>query len=106
MAVPENVVQRNALDTEPQVSVLDIPIAPGIARSLNAFRRDLPALLENHNGQWVAYHGDERIGFGRTQTELYQECVRRGLQRDEFFVCSVDTGAADEEEEIEISPDV
>jgi hypothetical protein len=34
----------------------------------------------------VAYHGDERIGFGKTQTEVYQECFRRGLQRGEFYV--------------------
>jgi hypothetical protein len=36
--------------------------------------------------QWVAYHGDERVGFGKTQTEVYQECFRRGLQRGEFYV--------------------
>ena len=34
----------------------------------------------------MAYHGDERIGFARTDTELYHECLRRGLQRGEFYV--------------------
>ena len=106
MSAPENVAHRNAQETEHEVSVLDIPIAPGVARSLDAFRRDLPKLLETHSREWVAYHGDERIGFGRTQTELYQECLRRGLKRDDFFVCSIEPGAADEEEEIEVSPDV
>lgn len=51
-----------------------------IAKSQEAFRRDLPELLKNRYGQWVAYHGDERIGFGRTQLELYRECLRRGLK--------------------------
>ncbi len=41
-----------------------------IQKSIDAFRRDLPELLRTHPGQWVAYHGDERIGFGRTETEL------------------------------------
>ncbi|HPM81004.1 MAG TPA: hypothetical protein PLF81_09905 [Candidatus Anammoximicrobium sp.] len=44
-----------------------------IARSQAAFRRDLPELLKTHYWQWVAYHGDDRICFGRTQFELYEE---------------------------------
>jgi hypothetical protein len=31
-------------------------------------------------------HGDERIGFGRSQFELYDECIRRGLRDDEFVL--------------------
>lgn len=62
------------------------PVLPGIQRSLDAFHRDLPELMKTHYGQWVAYHGDKRIGFGRTQTALYQECVRRGLKKGEFIV--------------------
>ncbi|MBI3466586.1 MAG: hypothetical protein HY000_26530 [Planctomycetes bacterium] len=57
-----------------------------IQRSQEAFRRDLPELLKKRRGQWVAYHGDERIGFGRTETLLYQECFRRGLTDDAFVV--------------------
>jgi len=56
--------------------------------SQQAFWRDLPGLLKRKWGRrrFVAYHGDQRIGFVRTQTELYQECFRRGLQRGEFYV--------------------
>ena len=64
----------------------DFTIAPMIAKSQAAFRRDLPRLLGDRYGQWVAYHGDERIGFGRSQFELYDECIRRGLRDDEFVV--------------------
>ena len=39
-------------------------ISPMVAKSQEAFRRDLPELLKNHYGQWVAYHGDERLGLG------------------------------------------
>ncbi len=65
------------------------PVPPGILRSLTAFRRDLPELMKTHYGQWVAYHGDERLGFGRHKTPLFQECLRRGLQRGEFIVYMV-----------------
>src|SRR4051794_27765725 len=36
-----------------------------------AFRRDLPALLKERPGQWVAYHGPNRVGFASTDDELY-----------------------------------
>ena len=39
-------------------------IPPMVAKSQEAFRRELPELLKNHYGQWVAYHGDERLGLG------------------------------------------
>lgn len=71
-------------------------IAPLVARSQAAFRRDLPELLKTHYRQWVAYHGEDRIRFGRTQFELYEECYRRGLHDDEFVVRSVEPEMPDE----------
>ncbi len=41
-----------------------------IERSQNAFRHDLSELMKTHYQQWVAYHGDERLGFGRSETAL------------------------------------
>jgi len=63
-------------------------IPPGILRSQQAYWRDLPELmkLKSRKHQWVAYQGDARIGFGRTNVELYQACLRRGLERSEFYV--------------------
>src|SRR4030081_3704704 len=47
-------------------------IPEGIRRSQDAFFRDLPELLEDESllGQWVAYHGDERVRIGPTQDEV------------------------------------
>jgi len=56
-----------------EAGVAPYEVAPMIARSQAAFRRDLPELLKTHYWQWVAYHGDDRICFGRTQFELYEE---------------------------------
>ena len=41
---------------EQAVSTLD-------AQSLLAFYRNLPELLKTHNRQWVAFHGEELMGF-------------------------------------------
>jgi hypothetical protein len=66
----------------------DPDIPPLMLRSQQAFWRDLPELLKDprNHGRWVAYHGDERIAFGRSDVEVYQSCLRRGLKRGEFYV--------------------
>jgi hypothetical protein len=37
----------------------------------------------------VAYQGKQQLGIAPTQTALYQECFRRGLQRGEFQVFGI-----------------
>lgn len=63
-------------------------IPPRIRCSQEAYWRELPGLLSlaSRRCRWVAFHGDKRIGFGCTETELYQECHRRGLKDDEIYV--------------------
>jgi hypothetical protein len=63
-------------------------VAPGIRRSHEAFLRDLPKLMEmqSRKRQWVAYQGDKQIGFGRTQREAAEKCLKLGLKPDEFLV--------------------
>jgi hypothetical protein len=76
---------RDVIQPKP---VADLEIPEGIRRSKEAFLSDLPALLGDRKlaRQWVAYHGDERIGIARTQEELIRECLRRGLKDDEYYV--------------------
>ena len=59
-------------------------------QALLAFWRDLPQLLQERPWQWVAYHGDRQLGFGKTQTELWQECLRQGWQPEEFMIRSIE----------------
>ena len=63
-------------------------IPPGVLRSQQAFWHDLPELLKNkrNRGQWAAYHGGERVAVRRSDVEAYQECFRRGLKHEEFYV--------------------
>ncbi len=87
-----------AIAAEDQHTDLDEdPFPPMLVRSLEAFRRDLPQLLQTDCGKWVAYHGDRQVGLGRTQTELYQKGFARGLKPDEFLVCSIEPEIPDEE---------
>ena len=67
---------------------------------LSLLSLDLPELLKSHDGWWVAYHGDERISFARSQRKLYQECLRRGLTDDQFLVCGILPDAADDSAEL------
>jgi hypothetical protein len=80
-------------------------VPEGIARSRSAFLRDLPQLLQLRRGKKlrVAYHGEERMAFGSTETDLYQECYRRGLKEEEFSVGQLVYHPRDDEAE-EIEP--
>jgi hypothetical protein len=82
-------VQRDEVTTSPEAAM---PIPPIIQQSLEAFRRDLAQLLRERPGQWVAYSGDRRLGFGRTKTELYQECLRQGYDPEQFVVDLIEPG--------------
>jgi hypothetical protein len=64
------------------------PLAPPIVlEAQEAFRRDLPELLKERHGQWVAYHGARRVGFGASKAALWRECLQQGLE--DFLVCRV-----------------
>jgi hypothetical protein len=88
-------------------AVREVP--PGIRRSQAALRRDLPGLLEQPKlrGQWVLYHGDERIAIAKQGITLLRECNRRGWRDDEYYVGWIDPCELSEEEELEPpSPDL
>ncbi len=61
-------------------------VPPLFAKARVRHRRDLPALLSEHAGQFVAYCGEERISIGTTATELVENCMQRGFNDDEFLL--------------------
>jgi hypothetical protein len=79
----------------------NLVVAPAIQKSLDAFRAALPELLKNKTPEqeWVAFCGEELVCFGRTKTEAYDECFRRGLVFGTFIVMGVDP----ERDEFEIT---
>lgn len=86
-----------SLRVEQQSPLSDLT-EPTIA-ARQAFRRDLPRLLQTNPGEWVAYAGDRCLGFHASQRQLYQECYRKGFQRGHFLICCVEPEGPDEVED-------
>ena len=61
-----------------------------LLRSQNAYYRDLPQLLRQYPGQWVAYYQSECVKVGKKQELVYQYCVDRGFDQEEFIVLCVE----------------
>jgi hypothetical protein len=83
------------------------PLAPGlppipaiVQQSQAAFRRDLPDLLKTHYRQVVAYHGDRRLGFGRSTAQLLQEWSGRGIPKDEIVLFGVEPEPPEDDERV------
>src|SRR5205823_9203748 len=57
-----------------------IQIPPAILEAQAAFERDLPRLLKERPGQWVAYRPEGPVVFAPTKFALYDECRRLGYR--------------------------
>jgi hypothetical protein len=49
-------------------------------------------------GKYSAYHGDERVKVGRSQTEVVRECLKRGLTDDEYDVFVIEPQSRESED--------
>jgi hypothetical protein len=61
--------------------------------AFEAFSRELPQLLKDHPGKWVAYHGTERLGVADDDIVLYEMGRRHGLSPVEMLVIGIDPEA-------------
>jgi hypothetical protein len=59
-------------------------------QALRAFQRDLAQLWAQRPGQWVAYRGEQALGFAAHKHELYLRCYQQGLQREEFVIFCIE----------------
>lgn len=66
-------------------------VHPVVQRGQEAFRREVLELLGNHSRDWVAYHGDRRLGFSRLKITLLLKGMLQGIPRREMFIIRVDT---------------
>jgi hypothetical protein len=81
MSINETTTEPSLPD-EPEMewpSLAEMKVLPMIQKALDRHRLDLPELMKTHPDQWVAYHGDQRLGFGRSQRKLYRKYLDRGL---------------------------
>ena len=55
-----------------------------------AFLRELPALLVERPGQWVAYLGEQRLGFARQRIKLYRLCREQSIDEKRVLFCLIE----------------
>ena len=67
----------------------DVPVRPIIAAAEAAYLKELDELIENHEGEWVAYHGGSRLGFSGSRSDLLREWSPR-FPNDEIAIMLVD----------------
>ncbi len=84
------------LPPQPATASCDDQTLPIIHQALKAFLRDLPQLLRQRQGHWVAYYGDKSLGFGTSKTALYQECLRQGYPHEEVLVRRIEPHVAED----------
>ena len=79
-----------------RASLIDGSVPPLIWYGEDAYLRDLRELIKNHQGQWVVYSGDRRVGITRTERQAFELAAKEGLKHDEFFVCGIDPSDLDD----------
>lgn len=63
-----------------------VPPRAIVAEAEKAFYSELDQLLDAHDGKWVAYHGEKKLGFGNSRVELLAECVKSGIPMDDIAI--------------------
>jgi len=92
LPTPEPLSEKDWFD-----QLIESGVSPLIAKAQTRHRRDLPELLQEHRGAWVAYKGDERLEIGATKTGLYRKYLDQRLGRDELLVLCVEPDLFDDE---------
>jgi hypothetical protein len=92
LLVREDVFERMAGVLQTSEHEPPANIDPRMLRSMQAFWRDLPGLLQDKRkrGKWAAYRGDDRIVISADDVDAYQACLRQGMQRGEFYVGKIE----------------
>jgi hypothetical protein len=63
---------------------------PQLSCCYEVFLRDLPGLLSDHAGQWVAYAANRQIGIHASKRSLYRQCIAAGHSDGEFLICGIE----------------
>jgi hypothetical protein len=69
--------------------MIQIGVAPMIAKAHIRHRHNTPELMRNHAYRWVAYHGDRPLEIGDSQAALYHKYLGQGIGLDELVVLGI-----------------
>jgi hypothetical protein len=56
----------------------------------DTFRRELPQLLQDHPGKWVAFHGERQVALHASENEVYEQLKQVGCPLEEVVVRRVE----------------
>lgn len=90
------------LRPEPSVKA-EIDVPPEIRKAVERHRSDLAELMKQHQYQWAAYRGGERLEIGKSKRSLYHKYIDRGLSLDELVVLGIGPEIPDEIESEDLS---
>jgi hypothetical protein len=78
--------RRDELSNDDDAQLWKVP--PKLAESRRAFTAALPGLLMQKRllGKWVAFHGNQRVGFANSKAALFRRCERLGLSERQFYI--------------------
>jgi hypothetical protein len=93
---PEGSVQKVPLLEKP-VEEASAPRYPSanLEAAIAAFRHDLPQLLRDHPGKWVAYRGSQQVGIATDDFDLYEACYEAGFDLSDFVVECIEQETGD-----------
>ena len=79
-------------DSLPERGVETKIVSPteSLVQSQRAFHGDLPQLLREHPGRWVAYYKSECVKVGKKQELVYQYCLDQSFDEEDFIVLYVE----------------
>lgn len=73
-------------DSEPDVATASDVATDTQLVSWETFCRELPRLLQDAPGQWVAFHSERQMALGTSKREVYEQLVQIGCPLEEVIV--------------------
>ena len=85
---------------DPAHGGLSAEVISTLRQADEAFASELPMLLVEHEGEWVAYSGAARLGIAATKTALYRQCRASGYSEEQLLICCIEP-----QEDFMVGPD-
>lgn len=86
--------QMQAMEQADTIRVPAIEVASQFRLAADAFRRDLPSLLENRKlhptEKWVAYHLEKQIAISKDKRKLHLLGQEKQIPDEEYFIYGID----------------
>jgi hypothetical protein len=79
-----------AVGTKVEGVALGSGLKEAVRCSRERYLAELPSLLKDHRGHWVAYAPSGQVALDRDPEKVYQACCRQGLKSGDFLLCNIE----------------